>query len=194
MFDKYPCNSLTVSGTTKAGVFLLFIFWVYLIPPYNLLYAQSSYQKLQISYDKNSITISARDADLKTVLVKLADKTDTYIKFSNSLKKKITIQLTETSLQEALRRLLKGYNHFILYSGTNKKQAEISGVYVLTRVKEPRRSSGDARQIANRIRSYERQIESLKKRLSGIDTDSRRGKLYMRRIRRLENFIERLKR
>jgi type II secretory pathway component GspD/PulD (secretin) len=194
MFDKYLCNSLRLSRITKAGSFLLFIFCIYLIPSHNLLYAQSSYQKLQISYDKNSITISARDADLKNVLLKIADKTNTYVKFPDSLQKKITIQLSETSLKAALGRLLKGYNHVILYSGTSKEQAEVAGVFVLTKVKESRRSSGDARRIANRIRSYERQIESLKKRLSGIDEDSRRGKLYIRRIRRLENFIERLKR
>ena len=57
-----------------------------------------------------------------------------------------------------------------------------------------RHVSAAQRRNANRIKSYERQIESLKNRLSKIDENSSRGKSYIRRIERIENSIKSLER
>jgi hypothetical protein len=72
----------------------------------------------------------ANDAYLKNVLFKLAEKSNFYIQVPVSLNKKITINKKEISLRDALRKLLKGLNHAIVYSVSSKKQATISEVYV----------------------------------------------------------------
>jgi predicted RNase H-like nuclease (RuvC/YqgF family) len=151
-------------------------------------------QKLNIGYHDNLFTVSAKDVDLKKVLSQIADKTNTFVWFPDSLEKKITIELTGTSLSGALKRLLKGINHVIIYSGPSEKKAAISEIYILPKAKRTRRVKGSAIRITNRIRGYERRIESLKKRLSKIDENSRRGKSYLKQIRRLENNIEGLSR
>jgi len=186
--------SLISSRLLKAGLLLLFIFLVYLINLDYLSFAQSSDQNIRIVYKNNLLTLSAKDADLKNVLLKLAYKTNIKVWFPNSLKKKITIKFSKISLGKSLEKLLKGLNHVILYSGPSKGQAAVSGVYVFKKSKKSGRVRASERQKANRIRAYERRIESLKSQLSRIDVNSRRGKSYLRQIQRLENNIERLQR
>jgi hypothetical protein len=178
----------------KAGFFIFFIFLVYLAPANFLLNAQNINQKLRVAYNNNYLSISAIDADLKNVLLELADKTDIYVGFPNSLKKKITIETNRISIEEALRKLLKGLNYAILYSGSSGNEVTISKVFVFKKSKKDRRVRSNESRIAKRIRTYERQIESLKRRLLKIDADSNRGKRYIRQVRRLENNIEKLER
>jgi predicted RNase H-like nuclease (RuvC/YqgF family) len=155
--------------------------------------AQRSYQELIIDYQNEILTLSAIDVDLKDVLSRLAAETNINVYFQKALQKNITIEIDGASLKDAVTRLLKGYNHIILYSGKSKKQAEVSNVIVLAKkTKRPTHSSAKARRRTNRIRSYERQIKTLKVRLSKIDANSRQGKRYAARIRNLENRVERL--
>lgn len=178
----------------KTG-FLLFLLIIFVCLPTanSFLYAQSSNQKLRIDYNDNSLTISAKDTNIKKVLSKLGEKTNTYIWNSDAIKKKITIELSDVSLKEALKRLLRDYNHAIIYSGKGKKQAEISEVLILNK-KTPKRYRSNNRRITNRKKRYEKQVESMKRQLSRVDSNSRRGKILSRRIRRLEKMINRLER
>jgi hypothetical protein len=157
-------------------------------------HAQTTDRNLRISFRNNLLTISAEEADLKNVLLEVAEKTKIFISLPNSLEQKITTELTETPLPGALDRLLKGLNYAIIYSGAGTREAAIEEVFVLSKPQRSRRPSprGNVRRITNRIKVYERQIESLKRHLSNIDQNSRRGKQYSRRIRSLEKNIERL--
>ncbi|MEA3361637.1 MAG: hypothetical protein U9R17_19810 [Thermodesulfobacteriota bacterium] len=190
MIYKNSYNLSAPLRLKKAGVFLIFIFLVHLTIADCFLYAQSSHQKIRIRYINNLLTISAKNADLKNILLRLAEKTNIYVNFPIYLKKKITIKKSKIPLREALKRLLVGLNHAIIYSGSSKKQALISEVFVFTKPKKSRKVSGIERLMANRIKV----IESLKKKLSKINENSRRGKGYIRRIRVLKKNIERLKR
>jgi hypothetical protein len=192
--NKYFFYSLIPSRWYKAGFILIFILIASLKPADHLLYAQNSNQKIHLVYKNNLLSITANDADLKNVLSKLADKADIFMRFPNSLKKKISIETGKISLGEALQRLLKGLNYAIIYSSPSGNDASVLKVFVFKKTKKNIRLSGHERRIANRIRAYERQIESYKNRLSGIDANSSRGKNYQRRIKRLENSIETLER
>ncbi|MEA1947700.1 MAG: hypothetical protein U9N83_10425 [Thermodesulfobacteriota bacterium] len=142
------------------------------------------------------LTISAQDADLKNVLLKLADKTGIYVRFPNSLKKQITIRISGLSLNEALSRILKGMNYAVIYSGSRKNRSIVSEVLVYNNSKRSRISSRAKlreRQLSHRIRYYERRLESMKKKLSKVNKNSRQGKRYLRQIRSYENTLENLK-
>jgi hypothetical protein len=194
MVCKYFFNLIIPSRFHKAGLFILFIFLVYLAPANSLLNAQNINQKLRVTYNNNYLSISAIDVDLKNVLLELADKTDIYVGFPNSLKKKITIETNRISIEEALRKLLKGLNYAILYYGSSGNEVTISKVFVFKKYKKDRRVRSNESRLAKRIRAYERQIKSLKRRLLKVDADSGRGKRYLRQVRRLENNIKKLER
>ena len=99
-------------------------------------YAQTFKQNLRIEYNKNLITISAQNADLKNVLLKLAKKTNIMVRFPDSLEKKITIKLSKHSLNEALSRILKGLDHAIIYSASKNNRTVVSEVIVYVSRKE----------------------------------------------------------
>jgi hypothetical protein len=187
-------NSVTPLRLRKVGFLLLLIFMVHFTNANFLLHAQSPDQELRINYNNNLLTISAKDADLQNVLLELADKTNIYVRFPASLEKTITVIKKGISLRDALKRLLKGLNYAIIYSGPDKNQTSISKVLVFKEYKMSRQQKANEARIANRIRAYERQIESLKMNLSRVDENSRQAKSYQRRIMVLEKRIERLER
>jgi predicted RNase H-like nuclease (RuvC/YqgF family) len=193
MIYKNSYNSLIPLRLKKVGLILFLIFlahWTIV----NSLNAQSSDQKLRITYKNDLLAISAEDADLQNVLLKLADKTNIYVSFPASLEKKVTIIISGISLRDALKRLLKGLSYAVIYSGPDKNQTSISKVFVFKKSKTSTQASGGETRIADIIRTYERQIESLKKNLLNVDENSRQGKSYQRNIMVLEKRIERLKR
>jgi len=185
-------NSVIPLRLKKVGFPLLLIFMVYLTNANCLLHAQSPDQELRITYNNNLLTISAKHVDLQNILLELADKTNIYVRFPASLEKKITVIKKGISLRDALKRLLKGLNYAIIYSGPDKNQTSISKVLVFKEYKMSRQQKANEARIANRIRAYERQIESLKRNLSRVDENSRQAKSYQRRIGVLEKRIERL--
>ena len=194
MSYKNSYNSLVPIRLKKIGFLLSLILLIHLTSVNCLLHAQSPDQKLRIIYNNNLLTISAEDADLQNVLLKLADKTNIYVRFPESLNKKITVIKKGISLRDALKRLLKGLNYAIIYSGLERNQTSISKVFVFKEAKKSRQQRANEARIANRIRGYERQIESLKKNLLRIDQNSSQGKIYQRKIMFLEKRIERLER
>ena len=160
------------------------------------IYAQTSNIKLRIDYKNNLLTISAQDADLKNVLLKIANKTGVYVRFPSSLKKQITIRISGLSLKETLSRLLKGINYALVYSGSRKNRAIVSEVFVFKKLERSRISSRARvreRQLSHRIKYHERRLESLKKKLSKVNKNSRQGKSYLRQIRSYENTLKNLK-
>jgi hypothetical protein len=184
--------------TKNRGRFLqLFISVIYLTCATFLSYAQTFNANLHVDYKNNLLTLSAQKADLKNVLLEIAEKTGIYVKFPSSVKKQITTKMFHVSLSKALSKILEGTNHAIIYSGSGKNQAVVSKVFVYTMAERSRISGRSAPReniIASRIQAYEKQARLMKKKLSRIDKNSTIGKRYSRQIRAYENIIENLKR
>jgi hypothetical protein len=79
------------------------------------------------------------------------------------------------------------------YLTISVEDADLQKVLVFNKSKKSRQQKANETRIANRVRAYERQIESLKRNLLKIEKNSRRGRSYKRRIMVLEKRIERLK-
>jgi hypothetical protein len=181
----------------RHGVLQIFISVIFLICVSSLSDAQTFNPNLHIDYKNNLLTLSVQKADLKNVLLKLADVTGIYVTFPSSLQKQITTELTNVPLGEALAKILKGTNHAIIYSGSGKNRAVVLKVFVYktsksSRISEPSMPQEDF--LEKRIRSYENRITLLNKKLSGLDKNSRLGKRYLNQIRSYEQSIEKLKR
>jgi predicted RNase H-like nuclease (RuvC/YqgF family) len=186
---------LTISGALfKKTGWLPFILMVYFSVAPHALLADNVDQRLRISYDNNILTLSARNADLKQVLFKLSEKTDIIVRFPASLKKKITLNKSGVSLKDALRSLLKGLNHAIIYTRSDDYQAVVSKVFIFDKSKKTTAQVRLENRLTRRIKSYERRIESLRKNLARTGRNSPRGKRYLRQIERLEKNIEKLER
>jgi hypothetical protein len=189
----------------EAGARLVFVFLVLLLTTANSsLCAESADQNIRISYNENVLSIWAKDADLNKVLFEIADETNINVQLLLPLDKKITINRSGISLGDGLGVILKSYNYIILYSGIKNNKPLISKVIVFPKSDisntltdaELQRANGEIQftntkaQPDNKIKAYEKQIEFFKKKLSEIDENSRQGKKYSRRIKRLEKLIE----
>ena len=219
MVYKCSNNPLLSIRLKEAGARLIFVFLILLLTSANSsLYAESTNRNILITYKENVLSIRAKDADLKKVLFELADETNIDIQLPLSLDKKITINRSGISLNEGLKDILKDLNYIILYSGIEDNNVLISKVIIFqksntsttlpdgkiqqtnseipsTENEEPsatREGSSVTREdsLAARIKFYERQIESLKQRLTKIDENSRLGRKYSRQIKRFEKLIE----
>ena len=205
MIYKRSNNRLISIRLKEAGARLIFVFLVLLMTTANSsLNAESTNQNILISYKENVLSIRAKDADLRKVLFELADETNINVRLPLSLDKIISINRSGISLSEGLEDILKDLNYVILYSGIKNNKPMISKVIVFSKSKisttltdgeiqqanSKIQSTDREEQSANNIEFYERQIESLKMRLSKIDENSRRGKKYSKRIKRLEKLIE----
>ncbi len=161
-----------------------------------LSYAQTFDPNLHIDYQNRLLTLSAQQSDLKNILLEISHKTGIYVRFPSSLKKQITTKMSRVSLRKALVKILKGTNYAIIYSGSEKDHAVISKVFVYTKSEKSRisgRSISPDNRLAARIRTYEKRIEMMNKKLSQIDKNSRIAKRYVKQIRSYENIIENLK-
>ena len=219
MVYKCSNNPLLSIRLKEAGARLIFVFLILLLTSANSsLYAERTNQNILITYKENVLSIRAKDADLKKVLFELADETNIDIQLPLSLDKKITINRSGISLNEGLKDILKDLNYIILYSGIEDNNVLISKVIIFqksntsttlpdgkiqqtnseipsTKNEEPsatREGSSVTREdsLAARIKFYERQIESLKQRLTKIDENSRLGRKYSSQIKRFEKLIE----
>jgi hypothetical protein len=177
----------------------------------SLSYGQTSNPNLRLIYKNNLITISAQNADLKNVLSKLADKTNIIVRVPNSLKKQITITLSENSLDEALSRILRDMNYAIIYSGVKNNRTVISEVLVYNKsesseisnrsesldrnindsIKKPRDENINRSRL---IKSLERRLNNLNKKLALGNISSSQRERYLKQIRAYEDKIEKLKR
>ena len=157
------------------------------------LYAQSSGEIIQLSYSNSLLTLTAENADLKNILIRISDEVGIYVRFPDDLKKQVTLELSEVSLNRALKKILKGINHAVIYRFSKKEQKSvISRIYVFEEAKSAPMSRSEQR-TSNFIKNYESRIESLKKKLEKVDENSSRGKGYLRQIKSYETRIERLK-
>ena len=148
---------------------------------------------IDISMAGGLLDISASNADLKSVLSLLAQRADISISFPSTLEKTITIHKQGLTLREAIESLSRGFNRVIVYSGPSKKKAAISEVIVLKRTQISAGRKTAQNRTQQRIDSYERQIESIRKRLARMDPNSSQGRRYTSRIKRIEKNIRRLK-
>jgi len=197
--------------TNKIKFLHIYIYIILFTPVISLSYAQTSNPNLRLIYKNNLITISAQNADLKNVLLELADKTNIIVRVPNSLKKQITITLSENSLDEALSRILRDMNYAIIYSGEKNNRTVISEVLVYNESESSEvsnRSESSNRNINNSIqkprgkkidrsrliKSLERRLENLNKKLSLGNISSSQRERYLKQIRAYENKIEQLKR
>jgi len=197
MIFKLLLNSRIKLNTNRHKFIQLFIITMYLTSVISFSDAQTFNPNIHIDYKDNLLTLSVQKADIKNVLLKLSEKTNIYVVFPNSLKKQITTKISGVSLSQALSKILKGMNHAIIYSGSRKNRASVSKVFVYMKSKRSGISRGSIpreKQISARIKSYERRLESLNKKLSRLDKNSRIGKRYLRQIRSYQNVIENLKR
>ena len=198
----YKCsNNLLISLRPKEfrALLIFVLLALYFTTAISSIYAESTNQEISINYKKNLLSIWTKDADLKKILFELADKTNIYVEFPVSLKKTITINKSGISLSEALKGILKDLNYAIFYSGIKNKRPLISQVIIYSDTNISGKLKSSKIQSANKIKGYERQInsyerriESTKKKLSEVDENSRRGKMYSSRIKRLEKLIESL--
>ena len=197
--------------TNKIKFLHIYIYIILFTSVISLSYAQTSNPNLRLIYKNNLITISAQNADLKNVLLELADKTNIIVRVPNSLKKQITITLSENSLDEALSRILRDMNYAIIYSGEKNNRTVISEVLIYNESESSEvssRSEYSNRNINNSIqkprgkkidrsrliKSLERRLENLNKKLSLGNISSSQRERYLKQIRAYENKIEQLKR
>lgn len=188
-------ESVSQPGFPAKVICLLFI--IFLIQP--VLKCSDSYasdfssKNYKLNFQNNLLSISAENADLKNILTDIAKTKGISIRYPDSMDKKITIKISESTLREALERLLKDFNYSIVYSNS-KKRDNISDVYIFKLNKETAQMSENEKRITNSIKSYERRIESLKNSLSRVGENSTRGRSYRNRIESYERRIETLKR
>jgi hypothetical protein len=150
MIYKYYNNSSKSLRLKEAGAILVFIFLaLHLTIECSSIYAQSNNQNILISYKNDLLSISAKDADLKEVLLKLSDKTNINIKLPVYIDKKITINKNGISLGEGLEYILKNLNHIILYSGRKNNKLMISRVIVFSESKESTKLTDSKTQAAS---------------------------------------------
>lgn len=192
--DQRKIDNYTYHRHKLLQLFTVIIYFTFVI---SLSYAQTFKQNLLIEYKNNLLTISAQNADLKNVLLKLAKETNIMVRFPDSLEKKITIKLSKHSLNEALSRILKGLNHAIIYSASKKNRTIVSEVLVYNKSeisKISNRSKPRNQNIARRIRLYENRLKTLNERFDDGSASRKEKKRYLKQIRVYKDVIEKLKR
>jgi hypothetical protein len=183
---------------------------IYFTSVISLAYAQTSNPNFRLEYEDNLITILAQNADLKNVLLKLANETNIIVRFPNSLKKQITIKLSKHPLNEVLSRILKGLDHAIIYSASKKDRTVVAKVIVYNKSEESKilnRSNPRDKDINDRIKeplkkinrsrllkSLERRLKNLNEKWSLGNISSSQRERYLKQIRAYEDEIEKLKR
>ena len=156
-------------------------------------HAQSPDPQLDVTYQNNKISINARDVDIKRILSQIAERANIRISFPADIKRSVTLERVDASIKTVLRNLLIGWNHAVIYSPSGPKKEKIVEVIVFSKKKAQAVSKAQSRTL-DRIRSYERQLDSLRDKYSKVDANSSRGKQYARRIKLLEQRIEKLNR
>lgn len=173
--------------------FSFFLTWACLVLLSTPGYTQSSNSKIHMDYSNSLLSLTATNADLKTILQRLSDEAGIDIKYPEDLEMQLTINLSEVSLDRAIKKILKGINHAVIYSSSEKmKKSKIARIYVFEEAQSTPVNPREQRTL-NSIKNYERRIESLRKRLETVDENSDRGKSYQKRIKSYEDMIEKLK-
>jgi hypothetical protein len=153
---------------------------------------------LKIEFEKNALSVTTKDADMKAVLLRLSKEAGIAVWFPKTLDKKLTIQFSDIRLEKALKAILKGLSYATIYSRSGKNaKARISEVHVFTRSKKRtaiRPATGKSSRIERRISRYEKSVELAKEKLDRAASGSALEKRYQRQIRSYQRTIDRLKR
>jgi len=89
---------------------------------------------VQIEYNPvtDNLTVKAEDANLEGILAYVSHKTGIFIRIDPSIEKRITTELNDISLENALRQLSKGLNHAMIYeSWNNGDDPRLVGIEIL---------------------------------------------------------------
>lgn len=171
----------------------IFIFVALLMAGKSIVWGQPLSENLEMAWKNRRLQIKAENADLKQVLSRLAHTAHISIHYPASLQKKITLERSRISLEQALERLLKGTSYVVVYSGPNAKDARVNEVLVMETAGNRRKPGGPVENhLKKQIQSYLRQINALRLRLSKIDGNSNQGRQIQRNISRLEKTIQRI--
>jgi hypothetical protein len=151
---------------------------------------------LNVQFSGNRLNLSAVDADIQSILLRISEETGIFIQFPLALKKKMSLTLSDIKLEKALKRLLKGLNYATVYSISNDTHTvHVSKVYIFEAYKETaqsRRLARMQRQNQIRINQYEKRIASIKRRLEKVPQDGPVGRRYRRQIQNYQKRIDRL--
>ena len=161
------------------------------------LFAQNISQGLQINYRDELLSISARNVDIKDFFTKLAEKTNITIEYPESLEKQITLERADISLKRFLSNFLRNMSYVVIYSGSGEENSRIAEVRVYPKStvsysSRPTSSNRSRDRIRQRIDSYRKIVEKLRNSLSGAGQNGSRRQVYLNRIRRYEDRIEKL--
>ena len=87
-----------------------------------------------VDYDPSTekLTVKAENVELAEALALVSNKTGVWIRIAPSIAKSITIELTNTPLENALRRLTRGLNHVMFYESSQDGGHRIVGMSVLS--------------------------------------------------------------
>ena len=158
--------------------------------------------ELLVVYNRGLLTVSMGNVDLERVLRALAKETGISVKYAKGLEKRITTEFHALPLQRGLRRILRGMNYALIYSGSAGKKGEdiVSGLYVVSKQSRTSRHTSRAsvriktpeERRAAAIERYRRRVDLLERKLGQVGVSSPRGKAIDRQIRLLEQKIQKL--
>lgn len=184
-----------------AGRDILLIGVVFLLSPSPAL-GQDQGRELYIEYNRDLLSLSAENVNLKHVLTAVAEETGISVWYLKDSEKPITTDFNELPLQQGLRRILRGMNYALIYSPSpERKRGEVpSGVFVLSkqggRSRRTFRPSARPRNSEERraaaIASYRKRLDILEQQMARVGMNSPRGKAIQRQIRQFERLIEKL--
>jgi hypothetical protein len=160
--------------------------------------ASASGSTLQLKFRDNRLSISADEADIQTVLLRLSEETGIFIRFPKALRKKLSISLSAVTLENALKSILKGINYATVFSvSDNKDNIQVSKVYIFKGYKETARTRRLARRERlnrNRINQYKKRIASIQRRLDKVSPNSAAARRLNNQKRNYQKSIDRLER
>ena len=108
---------------------------------------------VQIKYNPvtDNLTVKAKDANLGGVLTLVSHKTGIWIRIDPSIEKRITIDLSDVSLESVLRQLSRGLSHSIFYESTDNGGHRLVGIEIVSNESVPGRRA-DTRFLADATR------------------------------------------
>jgi len=178
----------------KVSLLIGFFIFTFFICGGILIHPDTFAQDYRISYDNGLITLSVNKVDIKTILLGISKETNIFIQFPEALKKKITIKLSNVSIRDALKRLLKNQDYAIIYSALKKNnRVSISEVYVLPEKwgnRKPSRSQTLSRREESILRSYNRRLDSLRNQLKTVARGSDTERRILSKIQSIEKRVE----
>jgi hypothetical protein len=142
----------------KILYFLIVLLW-----PLSLASAEVRDQKLYVAYDRGLLSVSLENAELEEVLEVIGEKTGISIRSPEDLNKSITINFDRLPLEEGLYRILRGIDHVLIFSSSDKEigKETVSGVYIPSDKITGKRAPGTTRSVPRRTKPEEEEEDDL---------------------------------